>query len=212
METPPSSGRSGRTGKRAGRLRPRGSSPRAGVKKGEQKGGCPLVASLVIEQTVPLLAVSLSPRAGNAGTMGSPCSSLYAISGVDGNMEKGTAPLSRAGERISGRAGGLFFCAKPGRGGPAPLQGCELCPRPLLILRLSESSPEPLPFAERSTTTPPLRVGLPEGKAQRRGRAVCAKADSVGGKTRLLPFRIIPPTGSLAGLRPYLTDSPSRGE
>ena len=44
--------------------------------------------------------------------------------------------------------------------------------------------------------TPPLR-------GSRRSRAFCAKADTVGGM--ILKY-IHPPTGSLAGLRPYLTD------
>ena len=45
-------------------------------RKKSGKGGCPLVASLVIEQTVPLLAVSLSPRAGS-GNNGQPPLSLH---------------------------------------------------------------------------------------------------------------------------------------
>ena len=68
-----------------------------------------MVASLVIEQIVPLLVMSLSPRAGN-GSNGQPLLFLYAISGVDGKREKGTAPSLRA-ERIE-RGGGPFFCVR----------------------------------------------------------------------------------------------------
>ena len=49
--------------------------------------------------------------------------------------------------------------------------------------------------------SPPLR-------GSRRSRAL-AKADAVGGMILKLKA---PPTGSLEGLRPYLADSPSRGE
>ena len=115
-----------------------------------------MVASLVIEQIVPLLVMSLSPRAGN-GSNGQPLLFLYAISGVDGKREKGTAPPSRAGERIPGAWAVSFFVSnptgeegfadppqpphrprrKPGRAGrmpewrsPAPLTGKATPPTP----------------------------------------------------------------------------------
>ena len=61
----------------------------------------------------------------------------------------------------------------------------------------------------------PLRVGLPEGKARRRGRAVCAKADSVGGAL----YHGMSPHKFAFGLMPSAHclvfpegDRPSRGE
>ncbi len=63
---------------------------------------------------------------------------------------------------------------------------------------------ETLTTEENFKSTPPLRgSGFPRGKPDR-SRAFFAKADAVGGKMRLLPLRIIPPTESLSGLRPQL--------
>ena len=59
--------------------------------------------------------------------------------------------------------------------------------------------------------TPPLRVGLPEGKARRRGRAVCAKADSVGGKTFLIAIPNSTPHRFACGLTPLSHRLPLKG-
>ncbi len=50
----------------------------------------------------------------------------------------------------------------------------------------------------------PLRVWLSEGKARRRGRAFCAKADSVGGKMRYIATPNYTPHQLACGLRPCL--------
>ena len=57
----------------------------------------------------------------------------------------------------------------------------------------------------RENFTPPLR-------GSRRSRAVCAKADAVGGETRFLATPTFTPHQLACGLRPCLVDSPSRGE
>ena len=64
---------------------------------------------------------------------------------------------------------------------------------------------------EERGITPPLRVWLPEGKARRGSRAVCAKAESVGGKMRFIASPNYTPHRIAFGLTPSALRLPLKG-